>query len=806
MLRLTRHATSGRKAVALVAALAFSIQLFAPRRALAWDEQTHDWIVDWAFQVMKLVEYEADPNNPPLSSLQGASVSSLADPPAGCTGDCLATWNDLIAHLRAGRTGLGALPFGPENVDADQEPGADLVCAGAVTKDAATGRRLADIDLPRALGGSTPKPGETNSKHCRFQQNYTEGGIFESPELQAMPGRLIGTTLGFAAQAADARVNDWDVRVNVEAAILSTAGWLLTFGTLTDANSLDVVNAALQDVRLGVGAVLTVLFAIILLIANGFPSDADSILEQAWHAGQFLTHIDQEIFSILASPFQDLATNPTDYVGLGHFVNVQAQRSSPLGQWPSNEFDDQQGIFYDEALFDAGTDARGDPILVQDEFDHYIQDASSFLSPYVDPLGSDGVTEYQLLGAVDDYSPPSKDRTSISGTPDDDYWYSHELHEVPFTPLDNLAYHGWTRFSGDSCRHADALHWTLHAFGDAAVPLHALGTTGQGHVPFEQAVDHLPGLWDRIRSFSVPTGMSPVEEQHKQARRIVEGAAFYAGLIRTFQQNQPGKLPIRQLVTEEARKTLDIVRNQVPKLSCARDACRQQLECPSGSCGNFIYCNGRCQGFVTDPPPANPSNPAQTADPTDDSQPCLTSGTGGSRKCTPEAYVALALSGAQLANVPYPATLAPSLSTFENDGATAFARSYFGNYGSAYRALLENAAAATLAFLAYAAETIPASIPDTCLCASSALTYCQSDLLCHDLSSDHSACGSCGTTCAVAESCVAGACVVCSPPWSLCGGTCVNVTVDSNNCGRCGVGCGIGASCKDATCSVRGPF
>jgi len=62
---------------------------------------------------------------------------------------------------------------------------------------------------------------------------------------------------------------------------------------------------------------------------------------------------------------------------------------------------------------------------------------------------------------------------------------------VPRFPMiddNNLGYHGWRRWRDDPCKRIDNLHWPLHAIGDASCPMHALGTTGQGHRPFEDAL------------------------------------------------------------------------------------------------------------------------------------------------------------------------------------------------------------------------------------------------------------------------------------------------------------------------------
>jgi hypothetical protein len=66
-------------------------------------------------------------------------------------------------------------------------------------------------------------------------------------------------------------------------------------------------------------------------------------------------------------------------------------------------------------------------------------------------------------------------------------------------------------------------------------------------------------------------------------------------------------------------------------------------------------------------------------------------------------------------------------------------------------------------------------------------------------------CGQCGNVCPGLANgyptCSGGVCgQACFPPYTLCGGRCVNTTTDNANCGTCGRQCATGSSCYNGGC------
>jgi len=109
--------------------------------------------------------------------------------------------------------------------------------------------------------------------------------------------------------------------------------------------------------------------------------------------------------------------------------------------------------------------------------------------------------------------------------------------------------------------------------------------------------------------------------------------------------------------------------------------------------------------------------------------------------------------------------------------------------------------AALAALIVFACAT--AHQAPTCATAETLCEYCT------NLQTDPDNCGKCGTSCPLAQVCVAGACkddcpsgnAVCTPDGSA-RGYCVDVKNDNANCGKCGVVCTSSQTCVNGTCST----
>ena len=217
-----------------------------------------------------------------------------------------------------------------------------------------------------------------------------------------------------------------------------------------------------------------------------------------------------------------------DYVGVWHFIDMKPNAA--------NEFDDRQGKLFDEAgIPNAPMDAV--ELVLMAYFD------VSGLSVNYDK--SDGVGRYTANHADDSMSQTIRR--------DQSQWQFMSIAHVPFEPVDNLAYYGWTQFR-DSNQHAvRSLAWPLHALGDATVPMHVTGTSGWGHKPFEDSqVDLWPKIWN------LQTGAADANEAQRIAvNRVMLRAFEWSKIIDAWRAEHGGTkdIPVRRLVTEVAANT-----------------------------------------------------------------------------------------------------------------------------------------------------------------------------------------------------------------------------------------------------------
>ncbi|MBX3227425.1 MAG: hypothetical protein KIT84_13810 [Labilithrix sp.] len=142
-------------------------------------------------------------------------------------------------------------------------------------------------------------------------------------------------------------------------------------------------------------------------------------------------------------------TSP-DIVGLWHFIDVDAT---------VNRYNNVRGLFYEN----AGPSYPG-------VLDVTIMVLADILGLTLNPFESDGIKYYGRFDQVR--------RTGLQ-------WQAHNLGHTEFSPVSNLARHGWDSFNGLD---ASTLSFPLHAIGDAAAPHHVTGTTSWGHRPFEDGV------------------------------------------------------------------------------------------------------------------------------------------------------------------------------------------------------------------------------------------------------------------------------------------------------------------------------
>lgn len=144
-----------------------------------------------------------------------------------------------------------------------------------------------------------------------------------------------------------------------------------------------------------------------------------------------------------------------DYTGLWHFIHTDAGTRG--------RYNDVRGMFYEG----AGPNFPG-------AIDIAIMAGADLSGLSLNAHMSRGNRQYGKYDRV------------ARGLP---AWQAHTIGHLEFSPVSNLALHGWNEFAKDDYESARGLAWPLHAIGDASAPHHVVGTTSHGHRPYEDFVE-----------------------------------------------------------------------------------------------------------------------------------------------------------------------------------------------------------------------------------------------------------------------------------------------------------------------------
>jgi hypothetical protein len=665
--------------------LAGALTLTWTATALAYNEDTHVKITEWSYNVLRAVTAE-DATQTPLEG-----TIPLSTPPATCAVDpCRSEYIAFVQRIPEALARLNLLPAG-------------TICEGADDR-TSLGDVAVGLSNPGSFGGTDACPRVPTS-------SSVPQGVFNDQVVLDVKGRFGGTTLGWHSARIDKRINDWEIVFDPQAFSATVAGFTLSgFGA---APYEEWLTGAISDVDQAVRDVgHSLLFAFVLALAAPFlpfiGDDArNQVVSYAEGFADFATNLDRHLFSHF--PLEGVLDLESATVGLGHHINVQEPGPDGI---PSNEYDDRQGAFYDEAFW--VTDEGG---LCQDSLDHFLIDRMA-LGAAIDGSASYGVKNYQIFSSFDGHAVSRKRLSGTrtdSGSEADAYWQQHTLNSVPFTPLDNLAEHFWRQWEGEPCRVADTLGGPLHALQDATVPMHAIGSTGHGHRPYEDAVSGrspLSGRWDTLRNVS-SANLRPA--QYEQIRRILHRALEWNEMIEDHRTARATMdVPVRDLVTAIAKKAEQYTRHDVPKVSCRTGACSRRAVCvETADCSCAVSCKK-----------TNPCCPVERqvfCDPSactgfDQSLQGTCSLGGGTTtpptapRCTGREIVALALSESQFQDVEYPALLGPGLSDFyQSEDKKRETTAFYEPYLEEQRNLVETAVAASLAFLVALSDQIDSS-------------------------------------------------------------------------------------------------
>lgn len=382
----------------------------------------------------------------------------------------------------------------------------------------------APADFKQMTLGAVPFPISTayiSGNDCGIDAGWSPGAFFEDVNPPGAPGGrdLTGVVLGFWAQHPDDERDDWHIFFRPT----NMAGF---------SGMKDYIEGALG---IGAGTVWVSVRCALDCIGDflGLGGDCKECIDEAIADAQDAVHDGISSIDGLVPGFEDHTS--LDYTGMGHHLNVAPP--GPPAPWKLNPApaDDRPGLLVENA------GPTGSP----DAIEMISMMAADTLGMTVHYEPSLGPKRYEILGAQD-FHPDSVDRG------EDDWQFLSFPHTV-FTPLDNLAFHGWQAFRDEPKANVPSLGWPLHAFGDAIVPMHVTGTFGWGHRPYEDAFQNL------LSKYLNKTDRGTAREQ---ALRIVRRAVVWRKLIRDWRAQHPERgmdIPVREMVTRLALQTFDEV-------------------------------------------------------------------------------------------------------------------------------------------------------------------------------------------------------------------------------------------------------
>lgn len=477
-----------RRSPALVALL--TVMIAVPSPALAHNEAVHQRMTDYAYHVMLAARAHAEGGE--MSERLRVLLQRLEKEHPGMT-QFYAAAGASVRRLQEMKSGL------PVDATSCLTPGLiALAGSGAPNWQLPSGTTITDalmkdVRLPvtKDYGYGTPV--------CGLDEGWEPSGVLASVNIGTWLTRdHTGTTLGYWSAAPDKEVKDWILR----------------------STTLEVIQH--PAVVGGIGAATSVAVSFVCALACGlFPIACALCPVVAVGAGAVVI---DEITSIDADSLES-----EDYVGFGHFIDMKATPAA------STFFDEKPGKFM----------GRAGPAGVPDQTEMLVMALFHALGVHVNHDESLAPKNYEILQGSNGGLGPDFHRNTIDRGASE--WESPKLSDLQLTAVDNLGMFGYveSKAARGTTKEAYRLGWPLHALGDAAVPMHAVGASGNGHRPYEDAVDMVYN--NLVGSSSTGASLSTVSDV------LVRGLKW-----RTFIQNWRAahggttEVPVRDLVTAVA--------------------------------------------------------------------------------------------------------------------------------------------------------------------------------------------------------------------------------------------------------------
>jgi hypothetical protein len=483
---LSMNARSRKARAGGIALLAAAGCVVGEAPSYAHNRLVHQDMVDFAYQVGRLVARDAKAKSLP---------AYLAPPP----GVAAADWRRYVDDIAASAARLDVLPTGlpPPKAEAcrPDEGASDLPLSWP------SGTLIGSV--PQAVGVDY-----ISGSGCGLRGRWHPGGVFNALQtpVNADAGGLV---LGLWASNVDEQDDD-------------THLWIRPTSIL----GAGAVKAAASKAAKTVLAVLAIPFICAWDCIFHSCSDCMKGAKDFADAANPVDKIDGWL-----PGFGDL--HGGDYNTMWHFMNVQPGRS--------DDYDDMQGLLYEEAGW------HGEP----DALDLAVMAFFDFLPGWsLNYEESQGIHHYQIGNGHDGHQ-----NTTSRGESE---WQFTTAAHTPFEPVDNVALYGWQHFRDDADHATHWLGFPLHALGDASAPHHLIGSTGWGHRPYEDSIER---QWWAIRYIDSPggDGANASGAQLAQIQRIVAAGYAWRKLVIDWRAADPARahdVPIRDLVAQLGLATM----------------------------------------------------------------------------------------------------------------------------------------------------------------------------------------------------------------------------------------------------------
>ncbi len=427
VVHITTPKCSRRRQRSVQAAI-LALVLVAPgSQASAYNQDTHQRLVDYVWQIMLAVNAVGRNAAPPDAPFGSLNVSS-----------------DFSKRVQRAVQNIHSLP-------ANLPPPKDTRCI--------------DPDLIQKLGTNTPNwenqgnffkmpldlvkypiALDYESGHdCGVDGKWAAGSAYQLIN----PNDYTGTVLGYWAQYPDTLLGDFHVGIKptstgVDAGLKEG---LLAAGAVAGATVWVPMKCALKCIK----SVLT--FS---------PSDCADCCKQAIQDGANVAH---DVISGLDSAVPIIGDIHSDaIVGMSHHINI------PLG---NKDYDDISGLL----IVQAG------PYGLPGALELLATAAADISGATVRYDDSAAPKNYNVKNSQDG-APDSRQRDAAD-------WEFLPFPHVPMPPVDNLGWYGVSQFDAPPGKNTKFLGYALHAIADASVPMHVTGAFGWGHRPYEDAVTML---------------------------------------------------------------------------------------------------------------------------------------------------------------------------------------------------------------------------------------------------------------------------------------------------------------------------